>query len=546
MRFLKYFSVPILFFCLALSCGRQAKQHKMVFRYNQIEGIETLDPAFAKSIAIMWGTHFIFNTLLEVDSGLRTVPSLASRWETSPDGLEYIFHLRTDVLFQDNDAFPGEKGRKMTAADVVYSFRRLIDPEVAAAGAWVFNGRVSEKDPFTALNDSTVLIRLREPFRPFLQILTMQYCSIVPHEVVARWGKDFRNHPCGTGPFQLKYWDEGNTMVLYKNPHYWEKDESGVRLPYLDAVQVSFNDTRALEFLLFKQRKTDFMNGIDGSMKDLVLTRSGGLRPEFASRMELRKHTYLYNEYIGCLVDTANALLKNNPLKMRKVRQAISYAIDRRKIVTYFRNGIGVPAEKGCGFVPSGMVPPSFSTVAGYEYDPGKALELLKEAGFPNGKGLPLITLTVPDAYVDICNFIATQLNEVGIRTEVRIMLKGLMRQMMTKNQLAFFKAGWVADYPDAESFLACFYSGFPSPPNYTQFKSKVYDEWYRQSLNATDDTGKLRLYAAMDSLVSNEAPVISLFYDEMLHFTQKNITGFRANALNIIDLRRVRKTAVE
>lgn len=514
----------------------------MVFRYNQIDGIETLDPAFAKSLAIMWGTHFLYNTLLEVDSGLNIVPSLASSWESSDDGLEYIFHLRTDVYFQDNDAFPEGKGRKMTASDVVYSFERLVNPKEATAGAWVFNGRVAAQNPFQAKDDSTFVLRLKEPFRPLPQILTMQYCAIVPKEVVEKWGKDFRNHPCGTGPFQFHYWDEGNILVFYKNEHYWEKDENGQSLPYLDAIQVSFHDTRAMEFLLFKQKKLDFMYKIDPSMKDVIMTRKGVLRPEFEGSMDLRKHNYLYTEYIGCLVNTDNPVLKENPVAIQKIRQAINYAIDRQKIVTYFRNGIGTPAAKGYGFIPAGLMAGKATVVSGYEYNPAKALALLKEAGFENGKNLPLVTLTAPDAEVDICNFVATQLNEAGIKTEVQVMLKGLMRQMMTKNQLSFFKAGWVADYPDPESFMACFYSKFPSPPNYTQYKNTIFDNWYEQSLKTNNDTLRFELYAKMDSLVSSEAPVVPLFYDEIVNFTQKGISGFQTNALNIIDLRRVSK----
>lgn len=514
----------------------------MIFRYNQISGMETLDPAFAKSLAIMWGTHFIYNTLLEVDSGLHTVPSLAKSWDVSADGLQYTFHLRSDVYFHDNDVFAQGKGRKMTAADVVYSFERLIDPSEATAGAWVFNGRVREANPFTAPDDSTFVLYLKEPFRPLPQILTMQYCSVVPREVVQKWGKDFRNHPCGTGPFAFKYWDEGNMLVLHRNPHYWEKDETGQRLPYLDAVQVSFNDTRAIEFLLFNQKKIDFINGIDGSMKDMILTRKGTLRPEFQNKIHLDKQTYLYTEYLGFSLESHNAALKNDPVKLKKIRQAINYAIDRKKIVTYFRNGVGVPATRGMGFVPAGLSGTEYSVTSGYEYDPAKALQLLKEAGFPDGKNLPVITLTVPDVYVDICNFVASELNEVGIRTQVQVMLMGLLRQMMTQNKLPFFKAGWVADYPDAETFLACFYSEFPAPPNYTQFSNKTFDEWYKASLKAGNDTIRYRLYARMDSLISSEAPVVPLYFDELLHFTQKDVTGLQSNALNIIDLRRVKK----
>lgn len=526
---------------LFLSCGHRKPDGKMIFRYNQISGMETLDPAFAKSLAIMWGTHFIYNTLLEVDSSLHTVPSLASRWEVSPDGLDYTFHLRSDVFFHDNDAFPGGRGRRMTAADAVYSFDRLVDPATASAGAWIFNDRVRSTRPFEAPDDTTLLIHLKEPFRPLPQILTMQYCSVVPREVVQRWGKDFRNHPCGTGPFQFRYWDEGNMLVLHRNPHYWEKDETGRQLPYLDAVQVSFNDTRAMEFLLFNQKKIDFINGIDGSMKDMVLTRNGTLRPEFRQRIRLKKQPYLYTEYLAFMIDTTNPAVRNSPVRLKKIRQAINYAIDREKIVTYFRNGVGLPATRG--FIPIGMPGTERTAFKGYHYDPEKALALLREAGFPEGKGLPQITLTAPDVYVDICNFVATQLNEVGIRTQVQVMLMGLLRQMMTRSQLPFFKAGWVADYPDAETFLACFYGGFPAPPNYTRYSNKVFDEWYRQSLQAAGDSARFALYARMDSLVSSEAAVVPLYYDEMLHFTQKNVTGLSSNALNIIDLRRVRKT---
>lgn len=503
--------------------------------------METLDPAFAKSLAIMWGTHFIYNTLLEVDSAMHVVPSLAKRWEVSPDGLHYTFYLRNDVYFHDNDAFPAGRGRLMTAADVVYSFNRIIDPATASAGAWIFNGRVRTQRPFEAPNDTTLLLHLQEPFRPLPEILTMQYCSVVPREVVQKWDKDFRNHPCGTGPFQFKYWDEGNMLVLHRNPRYWEKDAAGQALPYLDAVQVSFHDTRAMEFLLLKQKKIDFINGIDGSMKDMILTRNGTLRPEYTRDIRLEKQLYLYTEYLGFVIDSTNPLVRDNPVKLRKIRQAINYAIDRKKIVTYFRNGVGIPA--GRGFTPPGMPGTEHPLTAGYEYNPAKALQLLEEAGFPNGKGLPVITLTSPDVYADICNFVATELNEVGIRTQVQVMLMGLLRQLMTRSQLPFFKAGWVADYPDAETFLACFYGDFPSPPNYTRYQNRQYDAWYRQSLRAATDSLRFSLYGKMDSLVSSEAAIVPLYYDQMLHFTRNNVTGLQSNALNIIDLRRVRKT---
>jgi oligopeptide transport system substrate-binding protein len=231
----------------------------------------------------------VYNTLVETSEDLSVRPSLATHWDISADGLTYTFYLRNDVYFQDDAQFPNGKGRKMTAQDVVYSFNRILDPAIASTGSWIFNGRVTNKDPFIALNDTTVQIRLQKPFRPFVSMLSMPYCSIVPKEVTGHWGKDFRNHPCGTGPFQLKYWDEGNVLVLHKNPHYWERDSNGIPLPYLDAVQISFYDTKALEFLMFLQHKLDFVNNIDGAFKDLVLTKDGTLKKEFQNKINMTK-----------------------------------------------------------------------------------------------------------------------------------------------------------------------------------------------------------------------------------------------------------------
>ena len=122
----------------------------------------------------------------------------------------------------------------MTAHDVEYSFKRIINPATASSGAWIFNTRIDPEKGFRAVNDSVFELRLLRPFTPVLGLLSMQYCSIVPHEVVEKYGKDFRGHPCGTGPFQFKSWEEGQALVMLKNENYFEKDSTGRRLPYLD------------------------------------------------------------------------------------------------------------------------------------------------------------------------------------------------------------------------------------------------------------------------------------------------------------------------
>lgn len=536
-------SVIILLSILIAACrSNPEKADTTVFHLNLVGGLESLDPAFAKDLSTMWCAHALYNTLVEADSQSQLIPSLATRWEISEDGLVYRFTLRNDVFFHDNALFAQQR-RKMTAADVVYSFNRLIDPTTASTGAWIFNGRVREQQPFVAINDTTVEIHLVKPFRPLLEILTMPYCSIIPKEVVTHWGKDFRNHPCGTGPFQFHYWDEGNVLVFYKNPTYWQRDEDGKSLPYLEAIQFSFYDNKATEFLLFLQGKLDFVNGVDGSFKDLVLTRKATLKPEFEQRFILQKRGYLNTEYLGFNIDTLNEQVQASPTKQVWIRQAINYAIDRRKIVTYFKNGMGIPATGG--FIPPGMQGFDTITSYGYDYNPTKALLLLKEAGYPNGKGLPPIPIITPDNYADIVNFIAGQLQDIGLKLQVEIMQPAIIKEQMAKNKTLFFRAQWIADYPDAETYLTVFDSRLPSPPNYTRFKSQFYDSLYNAAMQETNDTIRIAQYRTLDSYAISKAPIVPLFYDQRMHFLQKNSTGFRSSTMNIIDLKWVKKTAV-
>ena len=243
-----------------------------MFRYNQHTGITSLDPAFSRDQATMWATHQIFDGLVEVNEKLEVIPCMATAWTLSEDGKMYEFQLRTDVYFHDSEHFEQGKGRRAVAKDFVYSFNRLLNENVASTGAWLLRGKVREQDPFEAVNDSTLRIYLQIPFRPFLGVLTLPYFSAVPHEVVDHYGKDFRVHPVGTGPFQLRLWEENNIMILHKNPAYYLTGTSGERLPYIDGVRVSFIGDRQAEFEQFKQGKLDFMSGIDPAYKDLALT----------------------------------------------------------------------------------------------------------------------------------------------------------------------------------------------------------------------------------------------------------------------------------
>jgi ABC-type transport system substrate-binding protein len=533
-KYLTFCALLVLF----AGCYNSEKQQGNIFRYNEQTGIASIDPAFAKNQSVMWAIHQLYNTLVEVDTALNIVPSLATHWTISANRLTYLFYLRNDVFFHNDACFPGGKGRRMTAHDVVYSFNRLRDEATASPGAWIFNDKVDSLNGFSALNDSVFQLKLTRPYNPILGILSMQYCSIVPHEAVEKWKTDFRRHAVGTGPFQFVAWEEGQAMILKKNPNYFERDSNGKRLPYLDGIKISFYDNKATEFLLFRQHKLDFINDIDASFKDEVLTKKGTLRKEWQGRINLQTHPYLNIEYLGLLVDSTNPLVKNSPTRMKKFRQAINYGFDRKKLVLYLRNSLGIPAESG--FVPAGL--PSFDSVSvkGYHYDPVLARKLLKEAGLTGN--IPAIKLLTIPIYADIASYIAKQLEEIGIPVQVEAIQKSLLLDMTLGSRALFFRGSWIADYPDAENYLSVFYSKNPAPPNYTRYKNPAFDAVFEKALSETNDSARYKLYQQADQVMINDAPVVPLWYDVVVHLVQPNVRDFPANALNLLELRYLEK----
>jgi oligopeptide transport system substrate-binding protein len=533
--------VLLVFIFSITSCNNTEPKHqnKTVFRYNESFGISTLDPAFAKDQSIIWAVNHIFNGLVQMDEKLQIQPSIAKSWDISKDGLQYTFHLRNDVYFHDDKLFNNGKGRKVTAADFSYSLKRLVDPQTASPGAWIFgNVKTTGKDyAFNTINDSTFQIELNKPFPPFLGLLTMQYCSVVPKEVIAFYGKDFRTHPIGTGPFIFKFWKEGVKLILHKNPHYFEI-ENGKQLPYIDAVAVSFINDRQSAFLQFLQGKLDMINSLDASFKDELLTHAGTLQPKYKGKFKIETMPYLNTEYLGILADEKSEIMKHSPLRFKEVRQAINYAFDRKKMITYLRNNIATSITSG--IVPAGLPSYSASLVKGYDYNPEKAKQLLKKAGYAEGKNMPVITLSTTSSYADLCEYMQGQLAEVGIKSKIEVNQSATHREMVAKQQLAFFRGSWIADYPDAENYLALFYSKnfAPNGPNNTHFKNKKYDELYEKALSEIDTSKRYQYYRDMDNIVVDEAPVVILYYDKVLRLHQNNINGIYGNAMNLLTLK--------
>ncbi|MEL6536833.1 MAG: ABC transporter substrate-binding protein [Bacteroidota bacterium] len=527
----------------ACSGGREVvEDNRKVFRYNMAEGQTSLDPAFANNQANVWATTQMYNGLVDLDGALEPIPSLAEVWDISEDGLTYTFDLRPGVYFHDHEVFPDGKGREVISEDVVYSLKRIVDPTTASSGAWVFASKIKRDDTgqiaedwVKAISTYRVEISLEQPFSGFLYRLAMPYGFIVPKEAVQKYGKDFRAHPVGTGPFKFQTWEEGNRLILLKNENYFRRNQYGKRLPYIDAVQVSFIADKNSELLYFQQGELDFLSfSGQPNLVDKILQKDGTVRLEFVGKYVVQKVHYMNTEYLGFVLDPEAYEDPDHPIMNKKFRQAMNYAINRREMLSYLLSNLGRPGEQG--FVPRAI--PSFNPqeVEGYTYDPEKAAELLAEAGYPEGQGVPEITLYSGAQSKDLLEYLQKQWEAIGIRVNIQINPVPTHKEMTENIRAPFFRGSWLADYPDAENYFACFYSKnfSPSGPNKTHFSNPEFDALFEAALLETDQVKKWGLFHEMDNLLLEEAPFIILYYDEALRVIQPNVTGLAPNAMNI------------
>ncbi|WP_416442278.1 ABC transporter substrate-binding protein [Leeuwenhoekiella sp. A16] len=526
--------LTLAFTLLTISCSQEKNKdlEKQVFRYNEQYNIATLDPAFARNPPIIWPTNQIFNGLVQQDDSLNIIPDIAKNWAISDSSRKYTFNLRDDVYFHKHAQFGKDSTRTVTAQDFVYSFNRLKDPKVASPGSWV----LSNVADYHAENDSTFVIDLKQSFPAFIGLLSMRYCSVVPKEIVEFYGNEFRSHPIGTGPFKFKRWEEGVKLVLRKNELYFEKDKEGNSLPYLEAVAITFLPDKQSEFLQFAQGNLDLLNSLDPSYKDELLTSTGKLKEKYKDRVNVITGPFLNTEYLGFFLESPS-----NEVRSPLIRKAVNYGFDRQKMITYLRNGIGTPANEG--FIPEGL--PGFGDQNGYEYNSQKALDLINQYKKESGNSEPVIIIGTNSQYLDICEYIQRELGKLGLMVEIDVMPPSTLRQLKSTGKLDAFRASWIADYPDAENYLSLYYSKnfTPSGPNYTHFKNTLFDQLYEASFEITDIAERKELYHKMDSIIIAEAPVVPLYYDQVVKFVHKDVKGLSPNPQDFLVLKRVKKT---
>lgn len=562
--------ILVLFFLSSVfaftSCSKKSESHHSLregkggkklggpIHLNETGDLRSLDPPQINDQTSSHIAENIYDRLLSFDNALSLHPGLARALpDISPDGITYTFHLRTDVYFQDDACFPDSKGRKMIAKDIVYCWSRALDPATNTLALPYFQIIKGAKEYFDskakmpggvaglqAPDDSTFVVTLKAAFSPFINYCMVGNAFIYPHEAVEKYGKDFTHHGVGTGPFRFVEYKEGRYCMLVRNEHYWGKDDAGNQLPYLDTVRFSFMQDDKAEFLEFKQGNLDHKYRIPNEFFADVVDENKNLKGEY-KKYQLGKIAAIATQFHG--FNTQMAGVSNVHL-----RRAISFCVDRRKIVKYIlKNQAAAPGEHG--LVPPSMPGFPFDQVQGFLFNPDSARAELDIAKKELKGEFPELTLYVNKGggrNEDVAQAVQAMIKEnLGLDIHLEVKEWAQLTPMIDDGKAAYFRLGWIADYPDPQNFLNLLYSknipsNGPSSINQTRYKNPEFDKLYEQAIAEVDRAKVMELWAQCDELAIRDAPQIILYYDEDYHVIQPWVKDFPIDAQDNNPMKRV------
>ena len=473
---------------------------------------KTLDPPRIRDIYSLAITGQIFDGLVQFDQTLTVVPALAQFWKASRDNLTWTFTLRKGIRFHD--------GRELTAEDVVYSLTRILDPRVDSVVAGLFGnitgarefreGKAERVAGLTALDRYTVQVKLDDAPVPFVSALAMGHARIVPRDVVERDRDGFGTHPIGTGPFRFVRWERGKEIALAANPEYFDGP------PRLARVIWRIFPGEQME-AMYEEFKL-------GNLEDAPIpTRN------YRQILAEGGHIYVKRPMLGFRFYGLN--LRFRPLNDRRVRQALLYAINREALVE--------DSYLGRYSVARGILPPGtlgFNPhVKGYAYDPEKARELLRQASYPGGRGLPRIPIWSSvgrEAIVRELGHVKKDLEAVGIQVDINYHTDWpSFSKMYSDGRLPVFLLGWFADVPDPDNFLfRLFYS--KSPSNFAGYANSVVDDLLLEARRTRDLQRRVDLYRRAEQAILDDAPVIPIYHHTYERLFQPYVRSIEVNGL--------------
>lgn len=499
-------AIVLAFVGMALAAAEQQPKRGGIWKDALSTNPPELDPIIATDTTSAEVGYQLFETLVEISPDGDLVPLLAESWEVKDGGKRFIFHLRKGVRFHsktEGGKWTANAGREVTAYDWVWSLNYLADPKVNSPRAYFIDmvkgyddyrkGKTKEIAGIRAVDRWTLQIELDYPFAAFLGVVAYNSLVVLPREDVAKLGKNFNFHPVGTGPFVFESWKQDDKLVLSRNNAYWKKDKWGNQLPYLNGIEYRIIVDENIQYTEFKL----------GNLYQTVVTdpyyqeaKSGkvGVFKEIP-----QPGTYYYGMNIT-----------SPPFNDKRIRQALNYAIDRKKLIDLVRNGRATPAK---GVLPPGM--PGYNpNLKGYDYNPQKAKELLAAAGYKNGVDVTLVYNTSV-IHKPVAEALQAQFAQVGIRVTLRNIDWGTLLDMADRGDVPFFRMEWVVDYLDPDNFLYVLLNSANIGPkgNYTWFKNAEFDKLTDEARVEPDWKKRIALYQKAEQIAVEEAPWVFIYH---------------------------------
>lgn len=523
------------------ACTKKQNLDEKVLNLVVASEVKGMDPIYANDLYSSNEVARVYEGLLEYEYLKRPytlAPNLAeSMPEVSADGLTYTFKIKAGVFFQDDKAFPNGKGRELVAEDFVYSIKRLADPKLQGLGWWMIDGKIAGlnewRDKYSkedvvdysetieglkALDRYTLQFKLSKPFPQFLYSLAMPFTFAVAKEVVEFYGKEFLNHPVGTGPFVLPVFTQEKRLTYTKNPTFRKKtfptehseefasiakENAGKELPLVEKLVVNIMKEDQPRWLNFQKGNLDFIS-IPKDNFDSAVTPDNGLADTLAKKgISLLISPQLDVTYVAFNHDMD--LFKN-----KKLRQAMALAYDSKTSNKLFYNNTAMSAQS---IVPPGIAGNMPNYVSPFrERDLEKAKALLAEAGFADGKGLPEITYDCPNSTVSRQQgeFFMKNMADIGIKVKVIQNTWPELQKKIDKRQVQMWGIAWGADYPDAENFLQLLYGPNRSPgANGSGFNNPQFNELFKKASLMQDTPERTAIYEKLNRMASEEVPII-------------------------------------
>lgn len=447
----------------------------------------------------------VHDSLLAYKPGTTEVePALAKSWDVSADGLTYTFHLRTGVKFQDGSPFNAQEyiktiDRQLKKTDPNYIYNT---GPVEGYEEFTFGNVVS----YAALDDNTVQFKLKEPNSSFLNSLAMVWNGVVSYDAAAKWGKDFRNHPVGTGPFIFREWKSRDEVVLDANPNYW-KDK-----PKVDHLVFKIIPDSQTALLALQRGETQVMG-------DVATQVIPALRAD---------HNITILTQPGLTVNGVAMPNEIAPFNDKRVRQALNYAVDKDAINKALYGGLAVtmtsplpPAEWGFD-----------SSLKPYAYDPAKAKELLKQAGVQLPLRAELLAYTSARGYnpagADLAVAVQGYLHKVGVDVSIRKLDMGAFLGTVRSGKYpGMFLVGWSGDNGDPDNFVVPLFGSVSMPVGDTaHYKNPVVDAEMKAAVREIDHAKRVQMYKKIQAQIRDDAPWIFVNSTMLVRAIRKNVHG--------------------